>query len=236
MTPSRPGGTRAMVLRGCRIPFHCCIFVCLFVLLNGCHRGDSAGDTPPTAHKEIWKEFSGAKAFAYTKAQVDFGPRPAGSDALAKTRDYLVESLKKLGWEVELQPFTDNTPNGPIKFVNIIARFPEAADKPAPTTTQRVIVCSHYDTKLFSKRSALWALTTAHRALGRCWAGTRACIGDGSAASRKRSSWYCSTGGGEEAFAGLERDGWNLRQPLLRETIARSRNGTVSFNLAFCGT
>ena len=38
-----------------------------------------------------------------------------------------------------------------MKFcVNIIARFSATGAHPAPRDTQRVIVCSHYDTKLFS--------------------------------------------------------------------------------------
>ena len=150
MTPSSACGARTMAGRARRISSHISIFACTLVLLGGCHRGNAVSDSPTPVKKELWKEFSGDKAFEYTKAQVDFGPRPAGSEALAKTRDYLVANLKQLGWQVELQPFTDNTPNGSVKFVNIIARFPQSTDKPASTDTQRVIICSHYDTKLFS--------------------------------------------------------------------------------------
>ena len=126
---------------------------CALVLLGGCHKGDpatgEAGGSPSTPPPVLWKEFSGDNAFSHTKAQVDFGPRPAGSQELAKTRDYIVDKLKAAGWEVELQPFTDDTPNGQIAFVNIIARFPGVPGKPASTSTQQAIVCSHYDTKFF---------------------------------------------------------------------------------------
>ena len=37
-----------------------------------------------------------------------------------------------------------------MKFANIVARFSAAGAHPAPRNTQRAIVCSHYDTKLFS--------------------------------------------------------------------------------------
>jgi glutaminyl-peptide cyclotransferase len=160
MTSSGACGARTMARLAGRIPILCSVFACIPALLGGCHRDDSGSGTPapaPAAQKELWKEFSGEKAFAYTKAQIDFGPRPAGSAALAKTRDYLVENLKQAGWQVELQPFNDDTPIGPIAFVNLIARFPQSADKPASTTTQQAIVCSHYDTKLFDTISFVGA-------------------------------------------------------------------------------
>ena len=150
MTPSRACEARTPAQRAARVAYQSSIFACLFALLGGCHRGDSGNGGPPPVQQELWKKFSGDEAFASTKAQVDFGPRPAGSEALAQTRDYLVENLKQAGWQVDLQPFTDDTPIGPVKFVNLIARFPQSPGKPASTTTQQAIVCSHYDTKLFS--------------------------------------------------------------------------------------
>jgi len=96
---------------------------------------------PPT---EIWKEFSGDKAFASASKQVDFGPRPAGSNALSQTRAYLVDELQKAGWNVTPQAFNQQTPRGIVSFVNLIARY-----NGAPDTTQSVIIASHYDTKLF---------------------------------------------------------------------------------------
>jgi Zn-dependent M28 family amino/carboxypeptidase len=103
---------------------------------------------PPPA--EIWKEFSGEKAFDAARQQVEVGPRPAGSAELEKARVLIEESLKRSGWDVERQAFKDETPHGPIEFVNIIARFAANGARPAPKNTQRAIVCSHYDTKRFS--------------------------------------------------------------------------------------
>jgi glutaminyl-peptide cyclotransferase len=100
--------------------------------------------------REIWKEFSGEKAFTEVKKQVDLGPRPAGSAELEQARGLLTTSLEGTGWEVERQEFTDNTPRGSVKFVNLIARFAADGSRPVPRTTQRAIVCSHYDTKRFS--------------------------------------------------------------------------------------
>lgn len=83
------------------------------------------------------------------KRLTEFGPRPIGSQTLEQTRQYLVANLQQLGWQVERQPFTDQTPRGKIEFVNLIARFPNDDGKPAPKNTQQVIVASHFDTKLF---------------------------------------------------------------------------------------
>ena len=110
------------------------------------------GATRPAAPPppEIWKEFSGDKAFEEVRKQVEIGPRPSGSPELEKARVLIEAALRKSGWDVERQAFTDETPHGPVKFANIIARFSANGARPAPRTTQRVIVCSHYDTKLFS--------------------------------------------------------------------------------------
>jgi glutaminyl-peptide cyclotransferase len=107
---------------------------------------------PPLAAgpAELWKEFSGPKAFEEVRQQVAIGARPSGSPALEKARTLIEGSLKKSGWQVERQTFTDETPRGPIIFVNLVARFIPPGLPAAPTHTQRAIVCSHYDTKRFS--------------------------------------------------------------------------------------
>jgi len=92
---------------------------------------------------EIWKEFSGDKAFAHTKAQCDIGPRPSGSPELEKARKLITAELERNGWSVQRQTFTGTTPRGPVEFVNLIGRF-GGSDK-----TQQFIVASHYDTKIF---------------------------------------------------------------------------------------
>jgi hypothetical protein len=100
--------------------------------------------------KELWKEFSGDRAFAAMKAQVDIGPRPSGSSEIEKARIHITSELEAAGWEVERQDFTDTTPRGVLKFANLIARFSTDGSRPVPQTTQRAILCSHYDTKRFS--------------------------------------------------------------------------------------
>jgi len=106
--------------------------VCL-ILANSCAK-------PPS--KKIWTEFSGDKALAHVQNLVDLGPRPPGSDAIVRARAYIEEQLESCGWDVSEQAFTDQTPRGETKFVNLIARF-GGAPKPV------FLLCSHYDTKIF---------------------------------------------------------------------------------------
>jgi Peptidase family M28 len=94
---------------------------------------------------EIWKEFSGEKALGHVQRLVDFGPRPAGSKAIEKSRDYIEDQLHRSGWHVTRQAFSDDTPRGKIQFVNLIAQF-SAQEKAA---SPLFLLCSHYDTKMF---------------------------------------------------------------------------------------
>ncbi len=88
--------------------------------------------------------FDAERAFNHVKAQVEFGPRPAGSAAIEKTRDYLVKELKSYGLKPSLDEFTDVTPRGKIKFKNVIAELPGES----PNV---IIIGSHYDTKEFKE-------------------------------------------------------------------------------------
>src|SRR6267378_5578079 len=94
--------------------------------------------------KKIWSEFSGEKALNHVQSLVDLGPRPAGSDAIVRARAYIEEQLESCGWKVTEQQFTNNTPRGQVRFVNLIARF-GAATK----ANDLFLLCSHYDTKIF---------------------------------------------------------------------------------------
>src|SRR5213596_3482110 len=97
------------------------------------------------AETKIWEEFSGEKALAHVQRFVDLGPHPAGSEPIEKARDYIEEQLRHSGWQVTHQGFTDDTPRGKIRFVNLIARFSGDANAASPS----FLLCSHYDTKLF---------------------------------------------------------------------------------------
>jgi peptidase M28-like protein len=96
------------------------------------------------AETKIWQEISGEKALAHVQQLVDFGPRPSGSEAIEKSRHYIEDQLRRSGWQVKRQAFTDDTPRGNVPFVNLIAQF-HGQGNAAPL----FLLCSHYDTKTF---------------------------------------------------------------------------------------
>jgi hypothetical protein len=131
---SRNGWEATTALSNALQPAAIFFFVLFFQMHQSC-----------AAETKIWEEFSGEKALAHVQRLVDLGPRPAGSEAIEKARDYIEEELRHSGWQVTRQAFTDNTPQGKTHFVNLIARFPGHPNGASPS----FLLCSHYDTKLF---------------------------------------------------------------------------------------
>ena len=105
------------------------------VVAYGVQRGGGAGAARNSP-------FNADRAFADLQKLVGFGPRPAGSEALAKAREYIVQELQKAGLRSQLDEFTAQTPKGPRRMVNI--RAVRAGAKPGI-----VALAGHYDTKLF---------------------------------------------------------------------------------------
>src|SRR5262249_1106854 len=99
--------------------------------------GCSSGAAP------LWENFSGAKAFAHVQHLVELGPRPAGSEALEKSRIYIIDQLKAVGWTTRHSEFAAAKPRGMMTFVNLVARF---GSQKGPA---QFLLCSHYDTKTF---------------------------------------------------------------------------------------
>jgi Zn-dependent M28 family amino/carboxypeptidase len=95
-----------------------------------------------SAGTEAQSAFDSGRAFAHLRQQVAFGPRPAGSAALAQCRRYIVEQLKAIGIAAREQAFDADTPAGRVHMINLIATIPgRRAD--------RIVLATHYDTKLF---------------------------------------------------------------------------------------
>ena len=86
--------------------------------------------------------FDSNKAWEHVRQQVAIGPRPSGSAANARTRQYITAQLKALGIKTTEQPFEGATPLGPVKMVNIMGTIPGKSP-------DRIILASHFDTKLF---------------------------------------------------------------------------------------
>ena len=108
--------------------------------------------------------FNADRAFADLRTMVGFGPRPAGSEALAKTRAYIVAELQKAGLKAELDEFEAVTPRGRKKMTNI--RAVRTGSRPGI-----IALAGHYDTKIFDNMvfvgandggsSAAWVLEMA---------------------------------------------------------------------------
>jgi glutaminyl-peptide cyclotransferase len=98
---------------------------------------------PQTELKTIpTPDFNSDSAYAFIKAQVDFGPRVPGTPAHGKCAEYLVKQLKSYGFETIIPGGqTVKTYDGKqFMLKNIIASF-------KPEMTKRILLCSHWDTR-----------------------------------------------------------------------------------------
>jgi peptidase M28-like protein len=95
---------------------------------------------PPVQNATL--KFDSGRAYEDLRRQVGFGPRPAGSAALAQCRQYILAQLKAAGIEVREDAWDAETPLGRVRMVNLVATIPgRRAD--------RIALATHYDTKLF---------------------------------------------------------------------------------------
>lgn len=128
------------------------VFLVFPFALIGCPGGSSPGpavnsaNIPATSTSANAKPspFDGERAMEHVRKQVDFGPRPAGSAELERTRNYILSELKADGLKVMTDEFRPSTPLGARKMVNITAELPGAS-------SNVIIISSHYDTKLFKE-------------------------------------------------------------------------------------
>jgi len=106
----------------------------LIVVSQGCAVATQA--PPPAA------AFDSARAFGHLRDMVAIGPRVSGTPENVRTRQYIITTLAAIGITATEQPFDAQTPLGPVKMANIIATLPG-------TRPERIILASHFDTKLF---------------------------------------------------------------------------------------
>lgn len=86
--------------------------------------------------------FDSNRAWEHLRQLVAIGPRPAGSAAIEQTRTYIRNQLKASGLTAAEQTWTDQTPTGPVRMVNLSVTFPGASK-------DRLVIGGHYDTKKF---------------------------------------------------------------------------------------
>lgn len=93
-------------------------------------------------------DFDGERALALIEHQVAFGPRVPGSEAHAKTRQWIVEALEPIASQIGVQPFvyTDaRDTSRAYRGENIVATF-------NPEARQRVMLAAHWDTRPVADR------------------------------------------------------------------------------------
>ncbi len=94
-------------------------------------------DTPAP---EKTSGFDGNRAFADVAKQVNFGPRPSGSQAIAQVQDYILAELSSAGCTADFDAFNEQTPAGEIAMKNILVKIP--GERPGI-----ILLATHYDTK-----------------------------------------------------------------------------------------
>ncbi len=113
--------------------------VVVVVLAFGFQRGET-GSPRSTSAQDL--PFDADRAWGDLETVVGFGPRPAGSENLQKTREYIVAELRDAGLEPLLDEFVAATPTGAIEMANIRAIVPGRK-------VESIAVAGHYDTKRF---------------------------------------------------------------------------------------
>jgi Zn-dependent M28 family amino/carboxypeptidase len=81
---------------------------------------------------------------------VAIGPRPPGSEALEKCRQYIEQQLRSWGYEIERDAFDAVTPYGPKRMVNLIARK-------GGGSRDVIALASHYDSKFMEGKNFVGA-------------------------------------------------------------------------------
>lgn len=78
----------------------------------------------------------------HLKTQVDLGPRPPSSNASTKLQAYLVRELRSYGLAATLDSFEAQTPEGKVRFANVIG-------EKRGRGKSIILITAHYDTKTF---------------------------------------------------------------------------------------
>lgn len=104
---------------------------------------EAKGDKPVEG-KLIRPTFNPDSAYAFVKAQTDFGPRVPGSEAHTKCASFLEETLTRFADTVYIQEFKARAFNGKVlQGKNIIGVF-------SPDERARVALAAHWDSRPFA--------------------------------------------------------------------------------------
>lgn len=89
----------------------------------------------------VGPDFNADSAYAYIKAQCDFGPRDMNSEGHEKCLQWIVGRFKEYGCEVKTQQADLKGYDGTVlKATNIMASY-------NPKATTRILLCAHWDSR-----------------------------------------------------------------------------------------
>ncbi len=118
----------------------------LIALSAGWFRSDQVVAEQPSKNP-IPARYDADRAMSYLKALCDLGPRPSGSQAMARQQALLESFFQKRGATVTRQSFETRNPidGSPLTMTNLIASW-------HPDRPKRYLFCAHYDTRPFPDR------------------------------------------------------------------------------------
>ena len=185
------------------------VFIFLFFSALTMKRALKPDETQRVTVGKHQTPFDGTRAFQDLERIVAFGPRPSGSEALEKTRDFIVRQLEAAGLSVRRFPFEAATLIGKVNMVNLVGII-------KGTSPDIILIGNHYETKLFTDftfvgandggSTTAWMLEMA-RAIGPTRQG--------------RTIWLCFFDG-EEAFKTWSREDSLYGSRHLVETLKKS--------------
>jgi hypothetical protein len=117
------------------------VFIFLILAASGMKRAFQPDPRQKTPAPTPQTAFDGNRAYAHLERIVDFGPRPSGSEGLARVRSYIQRELDALAVEYHEHPFRAQTPVGEREMVNIVAVI--RGDQ-----TGVIALGTHYESKL----------------------------------------------------------------------------------------
>ena len=116
----------------------------LIILLSCCgNKTTQKEENLPMKSVEI-PIFNVDSAYNFVKTQVDFGARVPQTEPHKKCAEFLAETLKRFGAEVEIQNGKGTLYDGKsIDIQNIIGKF-------NPSVSKRILLCAHWDSRPFA--------------------------------------------------------------------------------------
>lgn len=119
------------------------LMLLLFVAMTSCggNKKAASGGGDDAAQQPVGPSFDADSAYAFCKAQCDFGPRTMNSEAHERCGEWIMGKFRQYGMSVTPQRVTLNGYDGtPLRSTNIIASY-------RPELTTRILLCAHWDSR-----------------------------------------------------------------------------------------